>query len=64
MFIVDVSKCQEHTVAVHLEALDLAHRWQLNHVVEALETKLVKETSEITRLDLKDVAEQMRSDSI
>ncbi len=26
-----------------LQALDLAHRWQLDHVVEALEMKLVKD---------------------
>ena len=27
------------------KALDLAHRWQLDHVVEALETKLVKDSA-------------------
>ena len=26
-----------------VKALDLAHRWQLDHIVEALETKLVKD---------------------
>jgi len=26
-----------------VKALDLAHRWQLDHVVEALEMKLVKD---------------------
>lgn len=41
-------------MSVHLEALDLAHRWQLDHVVDALETKLVKETAEVTRLDFKE----------
>ncbi|CAK9040538.1 BTB/POZ and TAZ domain-containing protein 5 (BTB and TAZ domain protein 5) [Durusdinium trenchii] len=45
---------KEHPMSIHLEALDLAHRWQLDHLVDALETKLVKELPDITRLELKD----------
>ena len=32
------------------KALDLAHRWQLDHIVEALETKLVKDHDIMTLL--------------
>ncbi|CAE7843528.1 unnamed protein product, partial [Symbiodinium necroappetens] len=31
---------------MHLQALDLAHRWQVDRVVDALETKLVKQVSD------------------
>merc|ERR1712113_1326465 len=33
---------QEPTASLQLEALDLAHRWQLDHLVEALEVSLVR----------------------
>lgn len=45
---------KEYSISVHLEALDLAHRWQLDHVVEALETKLVKEVSAASKLSVQD----------
>jgi len=45
---------KEHSITVHLEALDLAHRWQLDHVVEALEMKLVKEVSDVSKFSMQD----------